>query len=162
MKKIKYIIILLALTDVFLSGCKKNLETEGLSKVTYYPEITMNGDATVFVSGGTAFNDPGATATANGQPITVTTPVVGDYFTYSGTTVDVTKSNRYFINYTAVNSDGFAGSVTRTVYVAYNGDLVNSIEGLYTSTVVRNGASSAQYTNMEYVMIRKTGTNTYE
>ena len=55
------------------------------------------------------------------------------------------KADIYVETTSAVNQDGYAGEVVRTFWVACTGDLVNSIEGLYTSTVIRNGAVNPQY-----------------
>jgi hypothetical protein len=160
MKKISYI-ILFAIIATF-TGCKKELDSEGISRITYYPNFTMTGDATIFQTQGTSFTDPGVTATAGAQSLPVSVKVNGIYTGYKGTTVNTNVADKYVISYSATNVDGFAGTVTRTVYVAKTGDFVNSIEGLYTSTIVRNGVVSAQYQDLKYVIIWKTGTNTYE
>ena len=160
MKKITYI-ILFALIAAFTS-CKKELDSEGVSRVTNYPNIEMSGDAVMFQTQGTTFTDPGVTAKEGTKALTVTSKVVGVYTGYKGSTVNTSVADKYVITYSATNSDGFAGSVTRTVYVAKTGDFVNSIEGLYTSSIVRNGSTSAQYQNLQYIIIWKTGANTYE
>jgi len=159
MKRFNYIFLLFAIAA--FSSCKKDLTSEGVSKVTHYPNFTVSGDAEVYVQLGSSYTDPGAVALAGTANLPVTTVVTGVYSSYSGSTVDATKANKYNVTYSAVNSDGFAGNAYRTVYVYKTGDLVNSIEGLYTSTVVRSGVVSAQYANMEFVMIWKTGANTY-
>ena len=64
--------------------------------------------------------------------------------------------------YTATNTDGFQASGIRSVWVYNNGDLVNSIEGIYTATVKRGGKLTAQYTDLEYVLIWKKDNGTYE
>lgn len=161
MKKYIYITFLILTGAFVLDGCKKNLETEGLSRVTYYPDFKFQGDEVMFVKQGSTFTEPGVTATENGKSINVSTTVTGQYTGYTGTTLNTSAADKYTISYNAVNKDGYTGSVTRTVYVFNDGDLVNSIEGLYKSTVVRNGVSAAQYTNMQYVLIYKTGNNTY-
>lgn len=141
-----------------LSGCEED-STGGLSQITHFPEFTYNGDEFVIVERGTEFNDPGVTATESGASIPVTVTSSGTYFE---STLDVNKPDIYTVSYFATNSDGFPGAQTRTVIVAGQGDLVTNIEGLYTSTVGRDGAATEQYTDMEYVLIRKTGDNTYE
>lgn len=159
MKKITYI-FLFTLVAAFTS-CKKELDSEGVSRITYYPNFEMTGNAVVFQSLGTTFTDPGIKALAGSQTLPVTTSVTGTYTSYSGNTVNTNVADKYNITYSAKNSDGFSGSDTRTVYVAKTGDFVNSIEGLYTSTVVRNGVVSPQYTNLKYVFVWKSGTNAY-
>ncbi len=158
MKNIIIISIVFILT-LFSTGCEK--ETEGISKITYFADFTMAGEDVIFHELGTPFDDPGATATESGQTLPVTISVTGTYFGYTGASVDVDHPDEYVVRYTAVNSDGFPGSTFRTVYVYSNGDLVNSIEGIYTSTIVRNGVASAQYEDLEYIIIKKVGANTY-
>ena len=85
------------------------------------------------------------------------------YQEFSGSvpSVDINKPDHYIETSSAVNQDGFAGELVRTFWVACTGDLVNSIEGLYTSTVSRN-SPTPRYFDMEYILIRKVGANQYE
>ncbi len=159
MKKLKYMILLVPI--LLVTSCSKK-DSEGISSVTYYPTFKVSGASVIQVVTGTAFTDPGVSATENGKTLPVTISITGDYFPFTGSQIDATTPNKYDITYSAVNKDGFTGSVARSIYVVTTGDLVSSIEGLYTSTVARNGASAPKYTDMAYVMIRKTGTNTYE
>ena len=46
--------------------------------------------------------------------------------------------------------------------VVNNADLTTSLEGIYTSTVVRNGSASPQYTDMSYIIVWKNADGTYE
>jgi len=67
------------------------------------------------------------------------------------------------VNYKATNSDGFSANAPRKVIVYKTGDLINSIEGLYTCTISRNGAiPSAAYRNIKYIYIWKNADGTYE
>lgn len=150
-------LILLSLLAVCFVGCKD--DTESISRVTNYPDFTMNGDAFIIHQLGDAFTDPGVTATEAGSEIDVTSSSMG---TYTGGALDVNTSDEYHITYSATNKDGFAGTVGRTVVVANNGDLTSSLEGLYTSTVVRNGSAGPQYTDMSYIIIWKNTDGTYE
>lgn len=160
MKKIKSIILFsLVVSLFFLGGCKKDLTSEGVSFTTNYPTFTVPGDLTIYHQLGQAYTDPGATATENGSPLTVSVSVSSEYTGYSGTTVNANQADLYTITYTATNKDSFSGSKKRTVYVYNTGDLVNSIEGLYSVSVVRSDKKS--YSNLSYIMIYKTGTNTY-
>jgi hypothetical protein len=140
-----------------ISSCERDKDSEGISKITYFPDFTMNGDEVIILNKGDKFVDPGVSAKENGIELPVKTSIKGDFFPASS--IDVNMPNRYIINYLATNKDGFDGSIERTVYVVSTGDLVNNIEGLYTSTVIRNGVSAPQYENMEYIMIRKVGDN---
>ena len=144
-------------------SCEGDKVTEGISQITFFPDFDYKGETTVFSKCGAAFTDPGVTASEQGQSIPVTTNVSALIGGGSLTSVPGT-ADRYTITYAAVNKDGFDASATRTVWQVCTGDLKTSIEGLYTSTVFRNGTSGPQYTDMQYVMIRKKpGTeNTYQ
>jgi hypothetical protein len=69
----------------------------GISKVAYYPSITINGPKFIAVTEGAGYSDPGATAILNGDSITYTTSMTIDASTASGV---------YTINYTATSPDG--------------------------------------------------------
>lgn len=144
-------------------ACEGDKVTEGLSEITFFPDFDYKGETIVFSKCGAPFTDPGVTATEQGTSIPVTTRVTSLISGSTGTSVPGT-ADRYTVTYTAVNKDGFDATATRTVWQVCNGDLKTSIEGLYTSTVVRSGTTGPQYTNMEYVLIRKKpGTeNTYQ
>ncbi len=69
----------------------------GISKVAYYPSISINGPKFIAVTEGAGYTDPGATAMLNGDTITYTTSMTIDASTTSGV---------YTINYTATSPDG--------------------------------------------------------
>lgn len=140
-------------------GCEKDYVDD--SRITYYADFTMDGDAEIFLNVGDAFTEPGIKAEENGQELPVETSVVGDYFGGAVAAVDTDTPDKYVINYSAENSDGYSGGVSRTVYVVSTGDLTTNIEGLYSATVVRNGSASPQYTDMQYVMIQSAGGGVY-
>jgi len=160
MKNIKYLIQLLVLGSIILAtSCKK--DSENISKTTYYPDFKMAGAQENFLPLGTAFTDSGVTATENGVQITVTKNIAGDYFSFTGSQVDISSPNKYIITYSATNKDGFPGSVERDVYIVSTGDLITNIEGLYTcDSVVRNDGK--KFFGLNYIMIRKVSGNTYE
>lgn len=155
--KIKYLFSLLLV--FFLLACEKDYED--LYTLTNYADFEMEGDEIVFNPLGTAYTDPPVTATEAGVDLPVTTTIIGDFFS-GNTSFDPNVADRYIYTYSAINSDGYPGTVTRYVYNVNTGDLVNSIEGVYTSTVDRVPAGAGNYEDMEYVMIVKTGDNTYE
>lgn len=161
-RKMKHIKIILILFVTGLVSCSAD-ETGGVSSVTNYPIITLNGDALEFITQGTTYNDPGAVATEGDAEIPVETSAgSGSYFGNPG--IDTSTPDQYFITYSAENADGFSGSALREVWVVPpTGDLTTSIEGLYTSDVQRapTFTPSAQYDDMEYIIISKTGANTY-
>lgn len=139
------------------TGCEKETSA-GLSKVTNYPLIEVSGSPVVFVPEGGTFTDPGVSATENGATIPVITSANGVY--RGGSTFDANRADRYDFKYTATNVDGFDGTSSRRVYVVNTGDMVNSIEGLYTSTIIRNGA--LRFSDLKYVLVWKNDDGTYE
>ena len=155
----KKIIITLLFASTAFVACD-NVDTANVSKVTNYPLITVLGDDPIFVQKGGVFTDPGAVATENGNEIPYTTGTTGNY--RGGNSIDSNIIDEYTLAYTATNVDGFKASGLRNVWVYNNGDLVNSIEGIYTSSVTRGGKITAQYTDMKYVLIWKKADGTYE
>ena len=151
----------IAVVVLLVYGCRE-IETENISRLTYFPDFTVSGEQTMFLETGETYTEPGVSAEESGSEIEVSTAISGTYFVGSIASLNTDVADKYTINYSAINSDGFPGSVSRTVYVAGKGDLVNDISGLYTSTVVRNGSSAPEYTDMGYVFISKTGANTYK
>jgi hypothetical protein len=157
MKNLRIIYFFIALLAFTFLGCKKDYED--LYRITYYPNFEMTGDEVIFNNFGTTFTDPGIKATEAGQEIPVTTTISGDFF--GATSFNATAADRYLYTYSATNSDGYEANLSRLIYNVETGNLVNSLAGLYTATVVRNKVVSAQYADMEYVMIAKTSDNTY-
>ncbi|MDB4107613.1 DUF5011 domain-containing protein [Bacteroidia bacterium] len=152
----KKIIILIIVAFAF-TACEKET-TGGLSKVTNYPLFELEGGDVVFLAKGEAYNEPGIIATENGEEIPVVNSVSGAY--RNGDVLDPSVSDCYDLMYTATNADGFDGTAHRTVYVVETGDMVSSIEGLYTSTIVRNGA--LRFSDLSYVLVWKNDDGTYE
>ena len=107
MKHRLYILSALFLAAAFLSGCDDE-ETEGVSKITYYALITLNGEQWNSIPQGSAWADPGAVATEEGQEIELK---VG------GETVDTNTPGVYTIEYTAINKDGFPSTEYRYIGV---------------------------------------------
>lgn len=157
----KYL-LMLAVFAVTFTACEKKMDTEGVTeKLTYFPEFDYKGDASVLHEKGAAFVDPGVTATENGSDIPVKVEVKGLYTGFSGDAVNTDVADKYAITYSAVNVDGFSGKRARTVIVASTGNFTDNIEGIYTSTVVRNGSAGAKYTDMAHLTVTKTGADTY-
>lgn len=119
----KKLIILPLLSLLFLS-CSED-STGGVSRVTFYPNLLLNGERIVVLTEGDAYTDPGAVADANGEPLDVT--ATG---TVNPNTVGVYKTV-----YQAFNEDGFSASVTRTVIVLSAAPSTINLEG----TFFRNG-----------------------
>jgi hypothetical protein len=157
MKKI--FITLFFIAGLLLVSCE-NEETANVSSVTDYPLVEVIGSNPILVQKGSVYTDPGAKATEGGNTIPYKTSASGTY--KGGSSLNTNIIDGYVMTYTAVNKDGFSASATRNVWVYNNGDLINSIEGLYTSTVVRGGSSTAQYTDMEFVLIWKNADGKYQ
>lgn len=128
------------------------------SRISYLPKIELNGSDEVLDCSASSYTDPGAEASISGQPVDVTTTITPGYFDSEV----IESPDFYTIGYSAYNSDGIPGTATRSVFLPpCNGDLVTDISGVYTSTASENGESGDAFTNMAYVLIKKTGSDTY-
>ncbi|MFV8341163.1 immunoglobulin-like domain-containing protein [Flavobacterium sp. XS2P39] len=156
----KKIIALLVVASTFFVSCD-DIDTANVSSITNYPLITVIGSNPIFVPLGGTYTDPGAVATENGAPIAFTSVGSGNY--RKATTIDTNIADEYSQTYTASNKDGFKASAVRKVIVYKTGDLVNSIEGVYTCTISRNGVTpSNAYRNIKYIYIWKNTDGSYE
>jgi hypothetical protein len=151
---------LLLIAGLFFTSCEKYTNSAEESTTTYLPKLTMNGPAFIELAcGATSYTDEGLTAEEGGQSLAVDTEVAGKYF--GGT--EVSGSDVYSITYSAVNKDGIPGAAERTVVVPEcNGDLVNSIAGMYTCDVYRNGTISAPYQGVGPIIIKDLGGGVYQ
>lgn len=145
--------MLIALAAFTFASCSDD-DSEGKSRITYYPTIELLGDASMQVDKGTAYVEPGYTSTLNGED-------VSDKVTVTGT-VDTSKSGVYTLTYTTTkNDDGFTASATRTVIVL---DPNSAVEGFYlnspTSYRLRQGAQVAYGSAFELLVIDN-GDGTY-
>ncbi len=133
MKNIFKFQISLLFLSVFLISCDK--ESEGISKVTTFPIITLTGESSIGVALGQPFVDPGYVAKEGDKDITKNVVVKG--------AVDVSKPGPYLLEYEAVNSDGFKRSATRTV-VVYDKSSISTanISGTYVSTIKRTNTTT--------------------
>ena len=158
MKKIIYIFSFILLIFLVV-GCENDSNVPP-SEVTYFPKMEMSGKAVIDLDcTTTVFADPGVVATEGGNPVDITTTIHGRYFGGSA----VNSADVYDIAYTAVNVDGIPGTVLRTVYLPpCNGDFVTSIEGVYLSSIVRNGSTGPQYQGIKYIYVKKVGANVYQ
>jgi hypothetical protein len=126
--RIKIFLLTLITIAVFGSCNKKDdfnypADTVGISKITYYPILTMNGSPTVVIQKGGTYTEAGVTATEQGKSIPVK---------ISGS-VNTNVAGVYTLTYSAVNKDGYSASVRRTV-VIYSTDATaaaNDFSGTY-------------------------------
>lgn len=159
------LLILLSLPILFtFVSCEKELESEGVNtKITYYATFTMTGSPLIFHEFGTPFTEPGIIAEENGVALPIETTVSGIYRSNPSGTVDGNRENKYDVKYSAINSDGYPGSTSRSIYVFKTGDFVTSIEGLYTATVVRTPSQGSVPADkvLSYVIIWKNTDGSY-
>ena len=153
MKKNILYTMLLTLVAFTLASCSK--DSEGKSRITYYPTIELEGDSRMVVDKGSAYVEPGYVSLLNGEDVT-------DKVTVSGT-VDTNTSGVYTLTYTSMkNEDGFSSSTKRTVVVL---DANDPIEGFYLTDAagyrVRQGAKVAYGGSYELLIIGN-GDGTYD
>ena len=96
--------------------------TVGISRIVYFAQLNLKGSPYMSVVSGQTFTDPGCTASAGGDSLTVTA---------SGT-VNTSQPGIYTITYTALNAQGFAATTSRTVAVLPGAELAGvDISGSY-------------------------------
>ncbi|MGM9735765.1 MAG: BT_2262 family domain-containing protein [Candidatus Cryptobacteroides sp.] len=93
-----------------LAGCT---ETSGLTGITYYPVISLEGGDTVVIGLGEDYVEPGFSVTLNGVDCTSDATV--------SVNVDNTRIGTYSVVYSAENELGFTATVSRTVVVVNEG-----------------------------------------
>lgn len=119
MKKNILFTTLLALVAFVMSSCDK--ESEGLSYITYYPTIELEGDTYMVWEKGVPFQEPGYSSMMGSEDVSDQVKVTGN--------LDTNKSGIYTLTYNTVkNEDGFGATATRTVVVL---DPNNAVEGFY-------------------------------
>ncbi|MFA8435164.1 MAG: BT_2262 family domain-containing protein [Marinifilaceae bacterium] len=129
MKKILLYSLLLTLFCGVVS-CDK--ESEDISTLTSYVTIVLEGGDVVYHPKGTPWVDPGYTADENGADVTSSV---------TATTPDVDKIGSYTVTYSATNTDGFTGSVSRKVVVYTPGLSDIDISGVFSGDVFRINTS---------------------
>jgi hypothetical protein len=112
-KKLIYIITFGLLATI---SCDREFDSEGVSRITTYATLTMQGEVWNRITQGGTWTDPGVTAKEGTADIEVT---VG------GDVVDVNTPGAYAISYTATNKDGFSSTIYR-----YVGVISPNVEGI--------------------------------
>ncbi len=139
MKKISIIILALFFLIVSCNKDKINNTDEqvGISKVTNYPIITVEGDNIIVLANGSSFTDPGVSAKAGTSDVPVTTDG----------SVNTLKDGIYTLKYSAVNTDGFSASASRTVviYTTAADAASHDLSGTYVRT---SNGSAASWTKI--------------
>ena len=144
MKKFIYSILVSGALLCATTSCKDSAEDP--SVVTYFAELTLNGDEFIKLSVGDTYTEPGYTATEGENDIT-------DKVIVSGT-VDTSVGNFYNLTYSVANTDGFSVSATRQVMVV----APNNFASAYLS---ETEIGTRHYTGAP-VVILDNGDGTYE
>lgn len=138
----KYLLSIVALSAFLLGSCEK--ESEGLTRITYYPVLSVNGGPAVIGIGGN-YTDEGCSALLNGEDVTDKVEVTNN--------VDNTKYGLYTVDYIIYNEDGFSASASRNVFVT-NG---NNFDNIYLS---ESQYGSRHYTDLP-IKVSKNADGTY-
>ena len=145
MKKNIFFAMMLALISFAMTSCGDK-ESEGLSRLTYYPLLELKGESYMYVAKGTNFTDPGFEASLNGEDVSDQVNI--------NSNLNMKKSGIYTIVYSVKNSDGFSANAKRTVVVL---DPNNAVEGRYTCKATsyrqREGAQVAYGRDFEILVI---------
>lgn len=150
--KIKYFLFTI-LAIIGMASCSDK-DSEGLTRITYYPTIELEGEVSMVVQKGSEYVEPGYSSFLNGEDVTDKVTVTSN--------VDTSKSGVYTVTYTTMsNSDGYGASASRTVIVL---DLNDPIEGFYLTLADSyreyNGATLAYGSEFETLVIGN-GDGTY-
>jgi len=134
MKKIFFYGLALCLSAMTLTSCSSD-EDHTDTRVTYYINLTINGDEVVYLDANSTYNDAGCKAEANGQD--VSDKIIID------NPVDTKNIGPYTVTYSAVNEDGFASQAYRYVYVGV--PVTGSVAtGSFRQTYNADGSPKAQ------------------
>lgn len=127
MKKNILFPVFLALVAFVAASCDK--DSEGLSRITYYPSVEILGEPEVIINIGETYEDEGCYAELNGEDVSNQIVISSN--------VNNQRIGIYSINYAAYNEDGFSAVASRTVYVVDP----NSVATIYTGEILgRYGA----------------------
>lgn len=135
-----------------LFSCEK--ESEGLSSITYYIDITLTGETSVPVALGSDFAEPGYAAMEGESDATSKVVITDD--------IDKNAVGVYTVTYTAVNADGFPSTKERTV-VVYDPTSPNTdLSGTYDAVVVRTESDGTNpRPRTSYIALKKVGTGVF-
>ena len=134
MKKILFLSLGVAL---LLSSCEK--DSLGVSTVTTYPTIELNGDQAMTVAVGAAYTDAGCVAMEGPEDITARVVTTGS--------VNTATAGVYTITYTVANKDGFTATNRRYVGVIDAAAAAMDISGVYKRTAGLQGLATVTKTS---------------
>lgn len=120
----KKILSLLAFAAVLAGFTSCDYDSDDDSYVTHYVVLDLNEGSTYSVPVGSAYTDPGYTATEGTEDVSSRVVVGGDV-------VDANSVGVYNVTYSVANKDGFSVSASRQVFV-YDPSVTTDISGTYT------------------------------
>lgn len=127
----KKLIISLALLSGLMTSCSK--ETENNSFVTYLPILEIKGEDYIYLNSGDSYTDEGiASASINGADCSSQVQING--------AVNPSVADKYVINYTLVNQDGYSTTKQRTVWIADASQMVD----VFTASMERTNAAGTK------------------
>ena len=124
--------MLFAFIALAVTSCSK--DSEGLSKIIEYPEISIQGDLFYVSPIGEEFVDPGCIAYYNGQDYSSNIVVTG------ADKIDINTAGLYTVTYSATSPDGYTWSEKRSVAVC-DPSITTDLSGTWTV----NGATSYRH-----------------
>lgn len=130
------------------ASCKK--DSKGVSFITTYADMELEGPSTLFWQLNEPFVDPGCKASEGDDDLT-------DQIT-AKSNVNTAKGGVYSITYSVNNSDGFPASVSRTVIVC---DKNAPLNGYYQSRITRTYAGAVANRGPYSLMVFGVGNNDY-
>ncbi|MBN1988539.1 MAG: DUF5012 domain-containing protein [Bacteroidales bacterium] len=104
MKKIFFLSLLVL---PFLFSCEK--ETEGVSRTTFFAELTLTGPGVVVMPVNSTYVEPGYVAIENEVDVSANVQVTGG--------LNTSEVGAYELTYTVLNADGFPKTASRLVLV---------------------------------------------
>lgn len=132
---IKILLSLFLVLSIF--SCEK--ESEGLTRITYYAEIDLEGSSTVAVPLSGTYTEPGYTGSENGVDKTSEVEVSDD--------INTASLGVYTVTYQLINSDGFYSTTTRTVVVYDPSSPADDFSGTYSTSIVRTESDGSDPRN---------------
>ncbi len=129
MKKIKYILSMIAAVVFITTGCTKKVTTEDNSTLEYFVAYDLVGGNLLKIEVGDVFVDPGFVATEQGQDVTNKVTVTGS--------VDGLTVGLYTLNYSATNKNGYKSAATRTIIIYDPAAPATDIGGNYSTSILR-------------------------
>ena len=147
------------------SSCNDDNDELTDSRLTYYADLHMEGDEFMIVPIGTAFVDPGCTGTLYDKATGETRDITGQIMV-GGDEVDPNTMGFYYVTYSAVGSDGYLSTVSRTVCVcdpavtldisgSYNTDMNASLYGAAQNSFAAYAAAYGYTTQCTGITFKK-------